>query len=213
MRFFILSFALTLPVHAHDFWLEAHPQGLVLSLGHRNGDLTPIDSAALVSVRCLSPAAKSLKELRRAVGPTIVVSESCAHATAAYDHGLFSLTPRGELKGDAPDAVRQWRSRQFATWCGEGVSCQTPTGAELEVSAVDDLRGARVGKKLVFRVLSESAPVDGAVVALGHKVLGETDSEGVIRLRLREPGPVTISATWRRPQLVLEASLTFVVPP
>jgi hypothetical protein len=56
------------------------------------------------------------------------------------------------------------------------------------------------------------------VVAIDHRPIGDTDSKGEIRLRVRTAGIESISTSLRRPRVtpdadaeVLEASLTFEV--
>jgi uncharacterized GH25 family protein len=81
-----------------------------------------------------------------------------------------------------------------------------------------DLARARAGEKVTLRVLSRGQPVRNAVVAIDHRPIGDTDSKGEIRLRLRAAGVESIATSIRRPLAtaaadaeVLEASLTFEV--
>jgi hypothetical protein len=67
-------------------------------------------------------------------------------------------------------------------------------------------------------VLSGGRPVEGAIVAIDHKPLGESDRAGEVRVRIRGAVVETVSATLRRAvatpaadELVLEASLSFEV--
>jgi hypothetical protein len=67
-------------------------------------------------------------------------------------------------------------------------------------------------------VLSGGKPVPKAIVAIDHKPLGESDSAGEVRVKLRTSGVETISATLRQEvatpeadSVVLEASLSFEV--
>jgi hypothetical protein len=90
-------------------------------------------------------------------------------------------------------------------------------GDELELVA-GDLSRAREGDKITVRVLSRGEPVRDAVVSVDHKPLGESDSRGEVRIRLRSPPLAVISATLRRKaatpeadEVVLEASLAFEV--
>jgi uncharacterized GH25 family protein len=83
---------------------------------------------------------------------------------------------------------------------------------------VTDLAKTREGDKVTLRVLGGGKPVPDAVVAIDHKPIGETDSKGEVRLRLRSSGVQSIAASIRRPHAsaeadaeVLEASLTFEV--
>ena len=142
--------------------------------------------------------------------------------SALLDGGYTSLTPDGEKplpRTQVPDAVKAWASRQFAKWVdARSPAARSPVGDELEIVPVTDLAAARAGDKIAIRVLLGGKPAPGALVAVGHRVIGETDREGVTRLRLRDPGAQSISTSVRRPlstpeadSLVLEASLGFEV--
>jgi len=94
----------------------------------------------------------------------------------------------------------------------------TSVGDKLEIVAVSDLSKAHEGDKITLRVLHQGKPVPNAIVAIDHKPLGETDSAGETRIKLRTSGVETIGATLRRkvatPEAdaqVLEASLSFEV--
>jgi hypothetical protein len=115
--------------------------------------------------------------------------------------------------------VKAWESRQFAKWIdASSPAAAKPLGDDLEIVPASDLSGRKVGDKVTLKVLSQGKPVAGAIVAIDHKPLGETDSAGEARIRLRSAGVESVSASVRRPlktaeadDLVLEASLSFEV--
>ncbi len=209
---------------AHDLWLEREASGLVLRSGHRGGEPLAIEAAKVKAARCLEQG--TLRDLLP--GATFSAREArfagrCEAASAFLDGGFWTLTPDGEVnqpRTQVAQAVKAWASRQFAKWVdarapGAGAAV---LGDELELVAASDLAKARQGDKITLRVLSGGRPVRDAVVAIDHRPLGETDSAGEVRVRLRAPTVETISATLRRtvatPEadaVVLEASLTFEV--
>jgi uncharacterized GH25 family protein len=209
---------------AHDFWLERDGDGLTLRYGHRGGELLAIDKQKVKAVQCLEKG-KTRDLLPNAVftGKEVKLTGQCDAASAFYDGGYWSLTPEGEVnqpKNTVPQAVKAWASRQFAKW----VDARSPAasgavvGDELELIAVGDISKAREGDKVTVRVLSGGKPVRNAVVAIDHKPLGESDSAGEVRVRLRTSGVQKISATYKQKldspeadSLVLEASLSFQV--
>jgi hypothetical protein len=76
----------------------------------------------------------------------------------------------------------------------------------------------RAGDKATFRVFWNGKPVAGAVLAIDHRPLGETDLAGECRVKVRASDLESVSATLKRPlgspeadTLTLEASLTFEV--
>lgn len=209
---------------AHDFWLEPDGDGLALRYGHRGGEALVIERAKVKAVRCLEQG--KVRDLLAAASftPTeLKLTGRCPAASAFFDGGYYTLTPDGEVnkaKNQVPDAVKAWASRQFAKW----VDARQPgaaaaiLGDELELVAVSDLARAKQGDKITLRLLSLGKAVRNGLIAIDHKPLGETDSDGVVRVRLRSATVETISATLRQSvrtpeadQVVLEASLTFEV--
>lgn len=209
---------------AHDLWLERAGGALLLRYGHRGGELLAVDRAEVKSIRCLDAGTvRDLLGTATFAPREVRVAARCAAASAFRDGGYWSLTPDGEVnrpKNEVPQAVRAWASREFAKW----VDARSPDAAravlgdELELVAVSDLTKAHEGDKITVRVLHLGRPIPDAVVAIDHKPLGETDSAGETRVKLRTSGVETIGATLRRkvaaPEadaVVLEASLSFEV--
>ncbi|MFT3916679.1 MAG: DUF4198 domain-containing protein [Anaeromyxobacteraceae bacterium] len=220
----LLALALPAAASAHDFWLEREAEGLVLRYGHRGGDALPIEAGKVKAARCLEKGApRDLLSSARFAPRQVTFAGRCDAASATFDGGFWSLTPDGEVnrpKDEVPQAVKAWASRQFAKW----VDARTPAaplivlGDELELVVASDLTKAREGDKITVRVLSQGKPVPDAMVAIDHKPLGESDSQGEVRVKLRSSTVETVSATLRRrlasPKAdseVLEASLTFEV--
>ncbi len=209
---------------AHDFWLERAPEGFVTRHGHRGAELLPIDAAKVKGIRCLDAAGAQKDVLRAArfAPKEVRFVEACAAASVFHDGGYWSLTPDGEVnlpKTKAESVVKSWASRQYAKW----VDAKSPRagavlGDELELVPVTDLAKAHAGDKVTLRVLSAGLPFPNAVVAIDHRPIGDTDSKGEIRLRVRAAGVESISTSIRRARAtpeadaeVLEASLTFEV--
>lgn len=216
----LVSLLFSTAAQAHDLWLERQGDGFVLRYGHPGAPL-PIDAAKVKAIRCAAPA----KELREsaAFAPTEVKVEGrCAALSATFEGGDWSLTPDGEKnlpRSKVPDAVKAWRSRQFAKWIDPArAEARAPVGDALEIVPVADLARVKRGDKATFRVLLEGKPVPGAIVSIAHRALGETDSAGEARVKLRATGTETIHASVRRriasrevDSEVFEASLSFEV--
>ena len=209
---------------AHDFWAERTPEGFLVRHGHRGGDVLAIDAAKVKRIRCVDAAGAQRDVVTAArFGPKEVrVAESCDALSVFHDGGYWSLTPDGEVnlpRSKAQSVVKSWASRQFAKW----VDVKSPRAAavlgdELELVPVTSLAKAHEGDKVTLRILSAGQPVPDAVVAIDHRPIGETDSKGEVRLRVRTAGITSISTSLRRPRVtpeadaeVLEASLTFEV--
>jgi uncharacterized GH25 family protein len=225
-RILAVALALAAPAVAtgHDFRVERTPQGFSVRLGHRGGEALEIDAAQVKGIRCVDAAGAQTDVLRAArFAPSEVrFTADCAAVSVFRDGGYWSLTPDGEVnlpKSQAASAVKSWASRQYAKW----VDARSPRagaalGDELELVPATDLARARPGDKVTLRVLSAGQPVPNAVVAIDHRPIGDTDSKGEIRLRVRAAGVVCISTSIRRARAtpeadaeVLEATLTFEV--
>jgi uncharacterized GH25 family protein len=209
---------------AHDFWLERQGEAFLLRYGHHGGEALPLDASKLKSLSCRKGKGAAENLLRAAVVAPKQVSlkAACAVASAFYDGGFYSLTPDGEKnlpKNQVADAVKAWRSRQFAKW----VDAKSPLagqslGDEFEIVPASDLGKVKTGDKATFRVLLAGKPLAGAILALDHKPLGETDDQGEARIKIRATDVEQVSASFRRPvksaeadSEVFEASLTFEV--
>jgi nickel transport protein len=210
--------------HAHDLWME--PQGgvLVLRYGHRGGDVLDLDAAKVKVVQCrdgIGPS-RDVRASSRIGSKELLTPVRCEVASAFLDGGFWSLTPDGERnlpKSKVPDAVRSWQSKHFAKWIDvRSPGAPSPLGDELEIVPVSDLEHVRQGDKATFRVLWQGKPVAGAILAIDHRPLGETDAAGECRVKVRAAEVESVSATLKRPlgtpeadTLVAEASLTFGV--
>ncbi len=209
---------------AHDLWLEAQGNELVLRYGHRGGESLELDASKVRTLACRRDGAAPTDVRASAKSSTreLVVQARCDAASAHLDGGYWTLTPDGEKnlpRNQVPDAVRSWRSRQWAKWVEPGTpGVSLPLGDDLEIVPATDLARVRQGDKATFRILWLGKPVAGAVLAVDHRPLCESDASGECRVRIRADDVESVSATLKRPlgtaeadTLVAEASLTFRV--
>ena len=216
--------AMPLAASAHDLWLEPQGDSLVLRYGHRGGEVLDLDASKVKGIRCKrgeSPA-KDVRASSVTAPKELRTPSGCDIASAFLDGGFWSLTPDGEKnlpKDKVPDAVRSWQSKQYAKWIDvRSPAAGAPLGDELEIVPVGDLSKVHQGDKATFRVLWQGKPVTGAILAIDHKPLGETDAAGECRVKVRAPDVESVSVTLKRPlgtpeadTLTAEASLTFRV--
>jgi nickel transport protein len=209
---------------AHDFWLERQGDAFVLRYGHRGGEVLALDAAKIKTLTCRPGAQAPRNVLASAtVSPKqLTFAGPCALVSAFHDGGFWSLTPDGEKnlpRNQVPDAVKSWRSQQFAKW----VDTHSPLAGQalgdgFEIVPVSDLSKVKTGDKATFRVLLAGKPLSGVNLAIDHKPLGETDDRGEVRVKVRATTVESVSAWFRRavktPEAdseVFEASLTFEV--
>jgi len=209
---------------AHDLWIERGDGGFVLRHGHHGGAVLPLQVEKVKTLMCRKDKGKT-EDLRAkaVVAPKqLGLKATCAAISAFFDGGFYSLTPDGEKnlpKNQVADAVKAWRSKQFAKWVdGKSPLASEPQGDEFEIVPASDLAKAKTGHKMTFRVLLAGKPLAGAILAIDHKPLGETDDKGEARIKIRAADVEQVSASFRRPvksaeadSEVFEASLTFEV--
>ncbi|HJX53539.1 MAG TPA: DUF4198 domain-containing protein [Polyangia bacterium] len=209
---------------AHDFWLERQGGVFLLRYGHHGGEVLALDAAKIKTLTCRAGAQAPRNVLPSAtIAPTqLTFTGPCALVSAFHDGGYWSLTPDGEKnlpRNQVPDAVKSWRSRQFAKWVDvHSPVAGQPLGDGFEIVPVSDLARVKSGDKATFRVLLAGKPLSGATLAIDHKPLGETDDQGEVRVKLRAATVESVSVSFRRavktPEAdseVFEASLTFEV--
>jgi nickel transport protein len=212
------------PALAHDLWIERGDAGFVLRYGHHGGAVLPLQADKVKTLACRKDKGK-VEDLRgkAVVAPKqLSLKAGCAQVSAFLDGGFWSLTPDGEKnlpKNQVRDAVKAWRSKQFAKWVDvkSSVAGQVQ-GDEFEIVPVTDLAKVKTGDKATFRVLLGGKPMPGATLAIDHKPLGETDDQGEARIKIRATDVESVSASFRRAikfaeadSEVFEASLTFEV--
>jgi nickel transport protein len=200
---------------AHDLWVERQEGTFVLRYGHRGGEALALPGAKIKTFTC-RPAKGATRDL------VASAKTEPKQMSVLLDGGFWSLTPDGEKnlpRNQVPDAVKAWRSRQFAKWIDvRSPLAGQPLGDEFEIVPVGDLAKSKTGDKASFRVLLAGKPLSGATLAINHKPLGETDDRGEVRVKIRAQDVESVSASFRRPvksseadSEVYEASLTFEV--
>lgn len=209
---------------AHDFWLEQARGAYLLRYGHHGGASLPLDAGKIRALNCRKEKGAAENLVTKAVvSPTqLSLTAVCPVLSAFLDGGFYSLTPDGEKnlpKNQVPDAVKSWRSKQFAKWVDtHSPLAGQPQGDEFEIVPVSDLTKVKAGDKATFRVVLRGKPLAGAVLAIDHKPLGETDDNGEARIKIRATTVESVAASFRRAvktaeadSEVFEASLTFEV--
>lgn len=208
---------------AHDLWVEKRQGEFGVHRGHRGGELMPIALKDVLEVRCLTPDGQVRKDLHLQGNDfALTVSQDCVAFALSYSGGEWCLTPNGEKnlpRERCLGAVQTWSSLSVGKWVSAPSPLSfLPLGARFEILPVTDLATVRTGDKATFRVLLDGAPVEGALVTIGHKTLGETNKAGEIRVKIRATDLETISAAYRRPvpsvsnhYEIFEGSLSFEV--
>jgi uncharacterized GH25 family protein len=210
-----LAAAMFIPVSAsaHDLWIEKKEGGHVLQYGHRGGELMPIETAKLESAACINAKGEKTDLLPGATfSPRAVTFKgTCTAVLAFYHGGFYSLTPDGEQnlpKNKVKDVVKSWESREFVKFVDAAAGASSKTvGEQIEIMAATDLSKVREGDKVTLKVLVDGKPAAGAAVARDHNPVGETDSAGEVRLKVKSAGLQVIEATVKKKLDSLEADM------
>ena len=214
----------SLPALAHDLWIEKEGPEYVLRYGHRGGAVLLIEAAKLKHILCVNEDDQKVDVLSKAVieQKAVRIKDRCKCLSVFYYNGYYSLTPDGEKnlpKNQVNDAVKSWESKEFIKFIETG-SGDVTFGDEFEITVGGDIRTLHTGDKITVRVLYQGAPAAGATIACHGHVIGETDSKGEARVRLRQGGLQFVAATLKRPlnipeadSLALTAGLLFEVAP
>lgn len=199
-----LSAALcTVPVQAHDLWLEKSGQQWTLHQGHRHSahagaEVVPYSSGFVAGARCFDSAAKT-RPLAVAASAPWSASGDCAALRLDVSSGYWSKTPwetKNVPKNEAPGALKSWLALESLTaierW---SAALAKPTGHGLELLPTADPFILKPGDKLVVRVTRDGQPLADAPVAYFGETRGETDAAGRIAIRLRQHGVQLISTS------------------
>jgi nickel transport protein len=221
---FCLLACLSLPVSAHDLWIERTGNLHTLAYGHeRSGH----EGAGRLELRpetvkqtlCLDPEGRELKAERRAAS----LKGECAASLFLVSSGYWSKTPYGTKnlpKAEAGVVLESWYSaesvKRIERW---GAGLARPQSRELELTPAANPLALGVGDKLRLRAWFAGQPAAGVTVAYAGKPRGVTDDQGYINVRLPQPGFQMLQASLERPlndgkadKAIHAATLLFELP-
>jgi nickel transport protein len=191
---------------AHDLRLLETADALVLVRGHEASSEHGAPTATcpveqILGVRALFadeapsveiPPAARLRFERAPIALVVTVSSGCWTKTA---DGTVNLSA-----DQVASPLMSWRSFESTKLLlGWRQDLTEPLADRLEISPLNNPLRLAKGRKLRLAVTRDGQPVAGAVVVHNDRVRGETDKQGRINLKIREPGLQTITATSRVP--------------
>ncbi len=192
----LLGLIIALPLHAHDLWIERDKNLHTLIYGH--------ERSAHVGERTLRYAPETVRQgacfdghahsLRTDLTLTYPVSfkGDCAASWFQLSSGYWTKTPYGTRnlpKNEAGLAIDSWLStegvKRIDAWGKELSSALTQS---LELSPLDNPLALKAGDKLHLRAWYQGRPATGVTVAYFGKPRGVTDHDGLLNIRLNQPG-------------------------
>lgn len=210
----ILMTAWSATASAHELFLSADGQLLVLYRGHAPGDAGYGDDHDHGPEVCAPDLLTGVVGIDHA-GLRWIQSEPGRNGWPAggqallihLSSGFWTKTPDGTVNLP-PDSTVQpltsWRSYESLKWLAKGDAWALRLGAgegddALELLPLEDPFALHRGDKLTVRLVSGERPIADAVVAYGGRVRGRTDNEGRINIRLKHSGMQLLTASWVRP--------------
>lgn len=209
MRRVLLLAAILLPAvaTAHDLWLEADGDAIVLHQGHRHSahagaETVAYDAARVVGARCLGRDGKLRALAVPAVSP-VRLAGGCAVLQADYVSGYWTKTAwetKNVPKTGIAGVLRSWHSAEAVKRVGRWVpAAARPLGQGLEITPLRDPLTLVSGDRLSLLVTDNGKPVAGLPVSDGGDVGGVSGSDGRIAIRLARPGVQLITTTLATP--------------
>ena len=216
--------SLSLPVLAHDLWVERSGASHTMAYGHER---SAHDGAARLDLKsetvkaalCLGADGQPVKAERRPLG----LKGDCAASQFLVSSGYWSKTPYGTKnlpKAEAGAVLESWLSvetvKRIDRW---GAALARPFGQELELAPTDDPLRLKAGDKLRVRAWFQGKPAVGVTVAYFGKPRGVTDEQGYVNVRLQQPGFQLLQGSLERPlndgkadKAIHAAALQFELP-
>lgn len=203
----ILLLLATLPVQAHDLWLEKEAAGTVLYQGHKYSahggtETLPYEAGFVKEAICLEASGRT-RLLPAGKAVPWKASADCAAIHVAASSGYWTKTPwetKNLPKAQAPGAIRSWLAEESVKRIDRWTpGADRPLTAGLEITPATDPFALRPGDKLIVLVTENRLPKAGVAVAYGGDVRGATGEDGRIALRLRQGGMQLIAASVETP--------------
>lgn len=206
-RLFLPLALFSLPVLAHDLWIEKDAGGYVLFQGHRHSahegaELVPYAASAVQAVTCVA-ADGSAKLLPPAKAYPARFAGECASLLTNFSTGYWTKTAwetKNVARTGISGVIRSWYAEDSLNYVERwGAGSAEPAGRGFEISATTNPFALRVGDKLVVRVSDSGKPVAGVAVAYAGDTRGATGPDGKVAIRLRRGGMQLITASLETP--------------
>lgn len=209
---------------SHNLWIERVGKDFIFIYGHHKHvhseeEKLPYKVENVLEVKCFD---KDLKIINCKVLKEypLKVEGDCACIYILYSSGYWTKTPYGTEnvpKNKANMPIDSWLSYESTKWIGNFIKSE-PISEKLEIVPLNNLFFLKVGDKMRFKIYFYKKPAPNVPVEYYGKVLGVTDEEGNINIRLKEKGLQLINASITenvkaedKDKIIYGASLSFEV--
>lgn len=200
---------------AHELWIERKGEEYVLLYGHLKPDkgessqLTYTPDKVL-SFECLDADGRKLSAEVVSEYP-VRLRGRCQVLEATFSTGFWTKTPEG-LKNvprtEVKNSIESWysveRVRRLNIWTFR----QAPLTDDLELLLVDNPSDLKPGQKFTVIAFYRNRPLKDAPISHNGRLVGSTDGDGRINLRLRERGIQLIGVSIREKNQSVRADHT-----
>jgi nickel transport protein len=203
----LLSALLPGPINAHDLWIERNGPLHTLAFGHeRSGHAgakrLEYKPESVRQALCFGISGQTQPaELSRQYPVTL--KGDCAASWFLLSSGYWSKTPYGTKnlpKTEAGAVMESWRSveaiKRIDSW---GDALTRPMTDELELVPKENPLSLKTGDKLRLRAFIQGEPAANVTVAYFGKPRGVSGADGVVNIRLNQPGLQLIEASLELP--------------
>ncbi len=206
MKPLAIAFILCYIAFGHDLWISKEDSYYVLYYGHIHpsegeSGFINYNPQNVQSFKCFNYQGNIEAANFEKTYPAKLKGEDCAVVYALLNTGYWSKTvsgikhlPKSKLSG----AIESWQSyesvKNIYRWSSK---FKEPLTDDLEIAPAENPFKAKVGDKITLIVYYRGRPVKDAVVAYKDTVIGRTDENGRINVRLRHKGTQVIRASVR----------------
>lgn len=204
MKLLTIAFILCCIAFGHDLWINREDSYYVLYYGHIHpsegeSGFINYNPQNVQSFKCFNYQGSLETAKFERTYPAKLKGEKCAVVYALLNTGHWTKTVSGIKhlpKNKASGAIESWQSyesvKKIYHWSSK---FKEPLTDNFEIAPVENPFEAKVGDKITLIVYYRGRPVKDAVVAYDDTVIGITDENGRINVRLRHKGTQLIRAS------------------
>ncbi len=187
---------------SHDIWIEKGGNFYVLYYGHKGtahqGEKEiKYDLNNVLEIQCFDENLKPQKFEVLKEYP-LKISKNCSVLYILFSSGYWTKTPYGTEnlpKNKVKMAVDSWLSYEVIKYI-ENFPKIEPVSNKLEILPLNDPFSLKEGEKMRFKVFFNKKPISNVPVTYNGKIMGLTDEEGKINIKLKVKGFQYLKASY-----------------
>lgn len=196
----------SMPLYAHDYWLQPVEEGYVLHRGHLHSDHAgqaelPFSPQQVTGVWCLQGGRVMSVNAVSQTYP-VRIRANCDALRVDVDSGVWTQSITGIENKPSSEVfapLKSWHAYESVKYVQHWQPALTQPLYKkgLELVFRKDFTHLQPGDKVRLTALLNGKPVSNVLVAYDGHTRGETDESGQINIRIRHGGAQTISASFK----------------